>query len=346
MTLAAFLEGPRRLSLREHLVPAPASDQVRLRVAACGVCATDVRAWTRGSPIGQAGVTGHEIAAVVSEAGGEVERLQPGDRVCVEPNLAVCCGDCQCCRTDLTFFCADKRRLPGWGFAEEIVVPSLAAVKIPEALPTAVAALTEPLACAVNALRRSFVAAERGGRLDHVDVAIVGAGAVGLLALAAARRAGARRVYVVARHEHQQRAVRQLGGEALGESPDQLAGVQPNLVLIAAGGIGQLLATALCAVAPGGEVVVLGLLDEPQQLAARRAVMRGIRMSFSISHSGWGRDSDFAHALAILAAEPGSFEFLLSHRFALKDVSRAFELAASPRERSFRALIGSELRSV
>lgn len=219
MTLAAFLEGPRRLSLREHLVPAPASDQVRLRVAACGVCATDVRAWTRGSPIGQAGVTGHEIAAVVSEAGAEVERLQPGDRVCVEPNLAVCCGDCQCCRTDLTFFCADKRRLPGWGFAEEIVVPSLAAVKIPEALPTAVAALTEPLACAVNALRRSFVAAERGGRLDHVDVAIVGAGAVGLLALAAARRAGARRVYVVARHEHQQRAVRQLGGRLSARAP-------------------------------------------------------------------------------------------------------------------------------
>jgi threonine dehydrogenase-like Zn-dependent dehydrogenase len=345
VTLAAFLEGPRRVRLREHLVPAPASDQVRLRVAACGICATDVRAWTRGAPMRQAGVTGHEISGVVSDTGSAVGHLRPGDPVCVEPNLAVCCGDCHHCRAGLTFFCDCKRTLPGWGFAEEVVVPSLAAVKVPELLPTVVAALTEPLACAVNALRRSFTAAERGGRLDDVDVAIVGAGPVGLLALAAARRAGARRVYVVARHEHQQRAVRQLGGEALGESPDQLAGVQPNLVLIAAGGIGQPVAQALNAVARAGEVVVLGLLDEPQQLAARRAVMRGNRVSFSISHSGWGDDSDFAHALAILAGAPGSFEFLLSHRFALKDVARAFDLAANPGEPAFRALIASELRS-
>lgn len=211
-------------------------------------------------------------------------------------------------------------------------------------MPTAVASLAEPLACAVSALRRSFTVAQRPGGLDQLDVGIVGAGPLGLLALAAARQAGAGRVLVAARHEHQRQAVRRLGGEPLGEDEAELAGARPRLIVIAAGGRGQALTQALSAVAPAGEVIVLGLLDEPQPVPARRAVMRGIRVSFSISYRGWGADSDFAHALSILAREPHSFEFLLSHRFALTEVARAFDRAAAP-DGSFRAIVGPSLKS-
>jgi threonine dehydrogenase-like Zn-dependent dehydrogenase len=347
MSLAAFLEASRQLRVGEHRLPGLGEGEVRLRVQACGVCATDLHAWARGTRVGQAGLTGHEIAAIVIEVGEGAGALQVGDQVCVEPNLAVCCGDCSWCREDVSFFCGHKRDLPAWGFAEEIVVPAHAALRIPASVPPLVAPLAEPLACAVHAIRSSAIATRRGGRLEDLDVAIVGAGPLGLLTLAAARHAGARRVFVAARHEHQREGVLRLGGEPVGEDPAELAAKQPRLVLIAAGAGPRVLSDALGSVPPSSEIVVLGLLDEPQPIEARRAVLRGTRLSFSISYGGWGADSDFALGLAVLAREPKAFEFLVSHRFALADVADAFALASARGGRSFRVVVlpGGGIRS-
>jgi threonine dehydrogenase-like Zn-dependent dehydrogenase len=340
MTVAAFLEGPRLLAVHPHQLPDASADEVRIRVQTCAICATDLRAWARGSLLDHAGVTGHEIAGVVAAAGAEVERLAPGDRVTVEPNLAVCCGDCARCREGLTFFCERRRDLPAWGFAEEILVPAQAAIAIPHGMPTELAALTEPMACAVHALRRSWTGSSRGGRIDGVDVGIVGAGPIGLMALAAARRLGAGRVSVAARHPHQRQAARALGGEPIGEDPAELREAAPRLVIIAADAGPRVLAEALATVGGAGEVIVLGLLDEPQQIDARRAVLRGSRVTFSISHGGWGADLDFLAALEVLGSDFRAFTRLLSHRFELAEIARAFDLAADRSIPSFRVVVG------
>jgi L-idonate 5-dehydrogenase len=216
-----------------------------------------------------------------------------------------------------------------------MVVAAPGALPVPAALTPALGVLGEPMACVVHALRRSVVA--RDG-LDGATVGIVGAGTVGLLALAAVRRAGAAGVHVAVRHEHQRRAVERLGGVVVGEDPAELRAARPALLLVAAGHGDALLAGALSAVDAGGEVVVLGLPDAPQPVDARRAVLRELRLTFSISYGASGADGDMAAALELLAAEPEAFAPLLGERFALGDVDAAFH-AAAERGRGFRVLV-------
>jgi threonine dehydrogenase-like Zn-dependent dehydrogenase len=339
MTLAAVLEGPRQIAVRPVALPPPRRDEVLIAVDACAICATDLGAWARGSRLPGPGLSGHEIAGVITQVGSGVSGLQVGDRVCVEPNLAVCCGRCPRCRDGLTFFCGDKRELPSWGFAEQMVIPARAAIRIPESMPTSLAVLAEPMACAMHAIRQSWTAGERDGRLDGLDVAIIGAGPLGLLALAAIRHAGARRVLVAARHGNQRDAARRLGAELIAEDLAALREARPQMVLIAAGAGPALLGDALAAIDVTGEVVVLGLLSEQQPVDARRAVLRGSRVSFSISYGGRGRDADFARGLEVLGANPSTFEFMLSHRYSLQDVAAAFHQAANRRGGSFRVIV-------
>jgi threonine dehydrogenase-like Zn-dependent dehydrogenase len=339
MTVAASLKGPRALVVGPFTLPPPGPHEVRIDVAACAICATDLHAWDRGRPAGAPGATGHEIAGVVTEVGTEVGGFAPGARVCVEPSRAMACGRCAHCVRGLAFFCTDQQPVAAWGFGEAMTLPATAAIPVPDEVPTSVAALAEPMACAVHAIRQSATAVRGGGQLDGIDVAIVGAGPLGLMAVLAARRAGAARIRVVARHEQQREAARRFGGEVVGEDLADLRDAPPDLVIVAAGGSDQLLAGALGVVAVAGEVVVLGLARDPQTIDARRAVLRGLRVLFSIGYGGDGDASDFAHALAVLALQPTEAATLLTHRFPLADVADAFALAADTSRPSLRVLV-------
>jgi threonine dehydrogenase-like Zn-dependent dehydrogenase len=331
VTIAAYLDGPRRISIREFAPPAPAPDEVLVAVRACAVCATDLQPWAVGTSSGQAGLTGHEIAGEVRAGLGA-----PGRRVCIDPNLAVCCRRCRWCRDGLPFLCADKRALPAWGFSEQMVVPADAAVGVPDGLPTATAVLAEPLACVVHALRRSVTGA-RHGRLNGAIVGIAGAGTVGLLAIAAVRHAGAARVLISARHAHQRAAALGFGAEVVGEDLVAMREARPEVVIVAAGAAG-LLGQALRAVDRGGEVIMLGLANAPETIDARRALLRGNRVTFSISYGGHG--TDFRTAIEILAAAPAAFTPLLTETVPLTEVASGFERAAARSERSgFRVLV-------
>ena len=201
-------KGP--LDIEEIQIDKPGPREVLLRTAASGVCHSDLHLINAGMPAGAAIVPGHEPAAVVEQVGSQVSYVKPGDRVIA--CLSIFCGVCEFCTTGRSHLCGgrmfDRRkgeppRLSRNGapvaqmaqlasFAEQMLVPENALVKVREEMPLDCAAL---IGCGVTtglgaALYRARV--EVGS-----SCAVVGCGGVGLSIIQGCRIAGATRIIAV-----------------------------------------------------------------------------------------------------------------------------------------------------
>lgn len=191
---AAVFDAVGVLKLKE--VPEPSivnHGDVKVRVLACGICGTDLHI-LHNPPHHPAtiGVTlGHEFVGEVVEVGSEVSSVAPGDRVVVRP--MVTCGTCADCLAGAPNHCAAMTVhgvFDDGGLADFVVVAATACLPISPRVPVHIAALVEPLACVLNAVRKANV-------IPGDNVVILGAGAIGLMFLALARSAGAGNVVVV-----------------------------------------------------------------------------------------------------------------------------------------------------
>ena len=184
---AALLYGVGDLRVEEWDAPVPSQpDEVLVRIHACGVCPSDLRAYT-GLRQGQRSwpyIPGHEWSGEVVSVGTEVEGFEPGDRVV--PNPMLVCGTCYNCIRGLYSFCENlqRGRVRG-GFAEYGVAPSASLHRIPEGVSYRQASFGEPLACCVNGSKQSQIT-------FGADVVILGAGQIGLMHLQLAKVSGAR----------------------------------------------------------------------------------------------------------------------------------------------------------
>lgn len=160
--------------------PEVKDDQVLIKVAACGICGSDLHSHhgmtgTWALP----GIIGHEFSGTVVECGKDVRGISVGDNVTVQPMFS--CGECECCKDGKTNICENIKliggELPG-GCAEFAVVPANNVIPLPKGMAAEAGALAEPAACCVHAVRRL------GGR-HYRRVLLVGAGTIGLLTLAA-----------------------------------------------------------------------------------------------------------------------------------------------------------------
>jgi len=249
-----LLDRPRR-PLREAMVPdpEPGAGQVLLRVAACGVCRTDLHV-ADGEltepklPL----VLGHEIVGRVVTAGAGAARFRVGDRVGV-PWLGWTCGSCGYCRSGRENLC-DRARFTGYrldgGYAELAVADERFCFPIPQGYDDGEAA---PLLCAGLIGYRALVAAGDAERLG-----IYGFGAAAHIVAQVARHQG-RRVFAFTRasDEAAQRFAKELGAEWAGPS-DQPAPEPLDAALLFAP-VGALVPAALRAVVKGGVVVCAGI---------------------------------------------------------------------------------------
>ncbi len=218
--LAALLVGPEQLDVREVPRPTCPEDGLRLRVEACGICGSDVRAFRGHKRIQGAHtlagetlpgfIVGHEIAGVIDAVGPRVRGFQRGERITVAPSIT--CGTCDACRRGYSTVCRSYGAL-GWGlpggFAEYTAVPARLLAdasinRIPDGLPAWKACMAEPLACAVHGQ-----SAIRIGPED--SVLIVGGGPMGSLNVLLARQRGARLVVLADPNECRRTFARALG---------------------------------------------------------------------------------------------------------------------------------------
>lgn len=251
--------------------PNPASDEVVLRVAACGICGSELEAFlTRNPRRTPPLVLGHEFCGTVEVAGSAASGIRVGQRF-VSHSL-VSCGDCVRCRRGDTHLCAGRQifgmNRPG-AFAEYVAVPTRALVSWPEELAAEAACLAEPLA---NGVHMVHLTQAWHPRL----VLVIGAGPIGIMAQQAFQAmTGA--VVVVADLSAERTAVAARLGAHQTFDPSEVAPreVMHALsdgegadVVIDAVGLGITRRQAIDAVRPGGAVVWIGLRDDAMTLNA------------------------------------------------------------------------------
>lgn len=225
--VASWEENPEPLALVELPVPTPAEGEIRIRVAACGVCHTELdEIEGRTPPPRLPVVLGHQVVGRVDALGPGVESLREGDRVGVAWIYSAC-GRCKYCREGnenlCPWFVATGRDANG-GYAELMTVPAGFAHAIPEVFSDVEAA---PLLCAGAIGYRSLTLT---GLKDGENLGLTGFGASAHLVLKMVRhRYPHTRVFVFARSEGERAFARELGaiwaGDATEESPEKLAAV-------------------------------------------------------------------------------------------------------------------------
>jgi L-iditol 2-dehydrogenase len=358
---AAALVAPRRIELVDLPAPALGSHDVRVRPAAVGVCGTDFHIFSgeanfhldaRGFPVPperSPQVLGHEITGTVLECGAAVRDLVPGERVLLdqgrncrsqrrEPPCEYCAsGDSHQCE-----FYAEHgiTGLPG-GFAEELVLPAVNAVRIESALPFESAVLAEPLACVLHALDFAGRAPARyrlTGAGERVRCAVVlGAGPAGLLFVQVLRRLlrfeGA---LLLADPSPAKRArAQELGAEAL--APDELVAALHERshgrraeFLVEATGSGRVFELLPALIRKQATVLLYGIghggaslerLNPLQWLEAQLVSSVGASGGFDAD----GRPSVYRRALELLERGTIRAQGLVTHSYAgLAGVERAF----------------------
>ena len=289
--------GPRAMSLQQIAAPRPGPDEVLLRPLAVGICGSELSGYLgenslRRPPL----IMGHEFCAVVEEA--PTDSPHPaGSRVVVNPLLA--CGTCPMCRRGAGNLCVQRRIVgaarPG-AFADLVAVPAAACRSAPPGLDAPLAAMAEPVACAVRAAEQA--------RFSPGDRAlIVGAGAIGLLALAVFRRFGAGEVLVAEPNPHRLETARAWGGTPVrGDVAELLDAVHCGTegmgvdVAVDAVGLTATRRLALRGVRPGGRVVLIGLHEAESPLPLNELVRSEIEVSGCFCY----REETFARSLTLL----------------------------------------------
>jgi (R,R)-butanediol dehydrogenase/meso-butanediol dehydrogenase/diacetyl reductase len=287
--------------IRVETIPEPSleKDQVKIKVSYCGICGSDLHEYLAGpifipveephpiskdkAPI----VMGHEFAGVVAAVGEDVTGIKVGDRVCVEPIYS--CGTCHSCRKGHYNVCEQLGfiGLSGGlgGFSEYSVVPSKMIHKIPDNMTWEQAALVEPAAVAVHAVRQSDM------KIGD-SVAVIGTGPIGLLVIQAAKAAGASRIAAVEVSPERRDFAEQAGAdlvidplerepvEAIKEFTNGL-GVD---VAFEVAGIEATIHTAIESTKPEGNVVNISIWEKPASIPVNQFILTERKMTSIIAY--------------------------------------------------------------
>lgn len=209
---ANYFLGNQKFEVREIPVPEIGPRDVLVRVAACGICGTDVHIYhgDKGSaPVNPPVVLGHELAGVVEAVGAEVTTLQAGDHVSVDPNIY--CGKCHYCQIGKKQLCENLYAIGvnrDGGFQEYCAVPEEQCYLLRKELPLKYGAMVEPLACCIHGIDRAHI---RPGD----TVCVIGGGAIGLLMVQLAKYAGASQVVLSEPVEMRRQVGLSLGADAV-----------------------------------------------------------------------------------------------------------------------------------
>lgn len=256
------LTGVESLEMADNPKPEPGPSEVVVEVDACGVCMTDYHMYHGTFPVETPVTLGHESAGTVESVGRDVDRIETGQQVALYPGVP--CGQCRGCRagnhnqcSNLIGIGAAADTVIDGSFAEYVVVPKETVVPAP-GLKSAVAALTEPLACCVHAVDRTSL--ETGD-----TVVIIGAGPIGLLLTQTFADAGASEIVVSEPMDQRRHMAIECGADTVvdpsSEDPVESIVSQTNTVDIAVEVVGatETITQARSVTSENGETLIFGV---------------------------------------------------------------------------------------
>lgn len=322
-------------TFRDKEIPQPGPGEVVVKVAACGVCGTDLNVFVGRKPKGWKIVfpfqMGHELAGVIHARGEGVPDepgLRLGDKVVPDGRLP--CGYCRYCRRGHENLCVNAGYIAG-GFAQYAVYPYRNLVRVPEGVDLVQAAFTEPLACSING-NNKLIDIPMGG-----NGVVIGTGPVGLLHVQLLRNRGLK-VIGIDLKEQRLEVAKQVGAahvikatkphevdeDLIAQVMDLTDGFGADVVISAAGLDTTVLEEALRMAGKQGQILYFAAtLSDPATL--NLDVIHYKELRFIGTHDS--TRADYEKALALIASGNIQLAPIISHRYPLNDIYDAFSFA-------------------
>ena len=330
---AAELIAPLTFRQADMPIEDPGPGEVQVRVEAVGVCGSDLHAYTEGAvgsmPNVYPMVLGHEPAGRVVKTGAGVTGLVAGDRGALEP--ALYCYHCEFCLSGHHNVCVNIRFLsnphhPGF-FREFVNLPVANFLSIPNDMSFNEAALAEPLAIALHSLRLASI--RRGD-----TVAVIGAGPIGLLTIAALRAIQAGRIWSVEPLAHRRELARGIGADAVLEPAEAVQEILNKTgqrgvdcaIDCAAGE--QTTNQAIQLTRNAGRVALTGIHSTASVSMDGSAMRRKELTIFNVRRS----NHETQEALELLRGHANWFAPLLTHTRSIESIDEAFAIASQYRD--------------
>ena len=324
--------GPKDIRLEKRPIPKPGPGEALLQVKAALTCGTDFKAYRQGHPVLLAHTPapfGHEMAGVIADVGDGDTELRPGDRV-VAANSAPC-DQCFYCQRGESELCNHLDLLNGC-YAEYILLPARIVRhnvhKIPASLDYSVAAMAEPLACAIHAVDKLVV---RPGE----TMVVIGAGNMARFLIVALKDTGVRTI-VVGRNPERLRLAREAGADEtvdFGKEKDLLTAIRSRTLeghgpdaVVEAVGKPETWKLAVDLVRKGGRVCFFGgcKAGTSANVDTHRLHYQELRL-FGVFHH---RPQHVKHALALLASGQVPRKLFIKDKISLEDVVPYFSTHA------------------
>ncbi len=321
---AAFLTKPGSIEVREISMPEPEHDQVQVRVAAVGVCGSDVHFYAHGN-IGQMimsepFILGHELSGTITAVGKNVDPSRVGKRVAIEPQRP--CRTCMQCKSGRYNLCPNIifYAVPhvNGAFTEYVTIQNDFAFDLPDEISFEAGALLEPLSVAIWSCEKAEISV--GSR-----VLIAGAGPIGVIMAQTARAFGASEVIITDTVAERRNFALDLGAtRAMDPSKESVQGLDVD-VFIDATGVAKAVYDGIKAVGPAGRAILVGMGDDDVMLPIDHIQSREIWVSGIFRYT-----NTWPKAIELVANGKVKLDPLVTHRFNLDQVEDALKAPKLP----------------
>ena len=259
---AGYYVGDFTYEVRDIPDREPVGSEVKIRVAWCGLCGTDIHKFqgkNGASVVVPPIILGHECSGTVVAVGPDCRYFEPGDRVACDPSWG--CGKCAWCQQGLPNFCLERHGVAK-GFSDFVYPPESNVYRIADSLDLEDAAFAEPLSCAVHGM--DLIKVESGK-----TVALYGMGAIGSLMLQLVKLAGAGRIIVVEREAEKRSLALDLGATvAVSDAEIEAIASSENIdYVIECIGLKQTMEQAIRIAGKNAKVLLFGLGDPDQPIS-------------------------------------------------------------------------------
>ena len=316
--------------MEEADIPTPGHNDLLIKVKKTAICGTDIHIydwdeWAQKTiPVGM--TVGHEFSGEVVGMGSEVKGFAAGDRVSAEGHIT--CGYCRNCKAGKRHLC---RNTLGIGvdrtgcFAEYIAVPAVNAFSIPDAICDETAAILDPLGNATHTALSFDLVGE--------DVLITGAGPIGIMAVAIAKRAGARHVVITDLNEYRLDLARKMGAtRALNVSRNSIADVIGELGMTEGFDVGLEMSgnplafrDMLDAMNFGGNIALLGILPAETGIDWSKVIFKSLKLK-----GIYGREMfETWYKMTSMIQSGLNISPVITHRFGIDDFQQGFDIMKS-----------------
>ncbi|SFO06824.1 L-iditol 2-dehydrogenase [Pseudobutyrivibrio sp. UC1225] len=341
---ALLLKEVGKIKVEEIEKPSPKQGEVLVNVKACGICGSDIpRAYKDGAhnmPL----VIGHEFSGQVEAVGAGVSDEWIGKRVGVFPLIP--CMECMCCKIRKYEMCKNYSYLGSrrdGGFAEYVTVPEWNLIELPDKVHVDVAAMLEPMAVAVHAIRQVWTDELD---LEKANVVVMGLGTIGLFVTMFLMDMGVKNVYTIGNKEFQKNKVMELGVPEDryfdGCKGDAVEWINVNTnshgadVFFECIGKNESLNVGVDAAASNGRICTVGNPHSDMELE-RNVYWKILRNQLTIMGT-WNssftheKEDDWHYVLERLQQGDIHPEKFITHRFELDNIVDGFELMRDKKE--------------